>query len=134
MMLHDYHARSFPRELASLKYEPPGAPDLAADLHAIAQVARAPERGLDHGAWTPLVHMYPDADVPVLQLSLVIGASSRKLYGLGRKIGGLADRGYLLMGSGALTHSHTEIDKDPNAPVVPPHAARWGRTAISTYS
>lgn len=121
-MMHDYHAKSFPKELASLRYEPPGAPELAADLHALTSIARAPERGLDHGAWTPLVHMYPDADIPVLQLSLVVGASSRKLYGLGRRIGPLAERGYLLMGSGAITHSHTEIEKDPNAPV-----ADWAR-------
>src|SRR5438128_1988470 len=65
-MMHDYHAKSFPKELATLRYDPPGAPELAADLHALASIARAPERGLDHGAWTPLVHMVPNADIPVL--------------------------------------------------------------------
>src|SRR6185295_7467646 len=92
------------------------------ELHSLAKVARADGRGLDHGVWTPLIHMFPDADLPVLQLSLVTGASPTRLYGLGRRIGALADRGYLLMGSGAITHSHTEIDPNPDAPV-----ADWAR-------
>lgn len=121
-MLHDYHARSFPPELADVRYPAPGAPDLAYELHALAPIARAEGRGFDHGVWTPLVHMYPEAEVPVLQLSLVAGATPRRLYGLGRRIGVLAERGYLLMGSGALTHSHTEIDPDPQAPV-----SEWAR-------
>lgn len=118
--LHDYDAKGLPSELApdlaKVRYPAPGAPELAYELHAVAPIARAEGRGLDHGVWCPLLHMYPDADIPVLQLSLVLGASPRRLYGLGRRIGVLAERGYLLMGSGAITHGHGELDEHAEAP------------------
>jgi 4,5-DOPA dioxygenase extradiol len=114
--LHDDDANAFPSELApelaAVRYPAPGAPELAYELHALAPIARAEGRGRDHGVWCPLLHMYPDADIPVLQLSLVLGASPRRLYGLGRRIGVLAERGYLLMGSGAITDGHTAIGEE----------------------
>ncbi|MDB4937475.1 MAG: hypothetical protein JWP87_4447 [Labilithrix sp.] len=124
-LLHDFDdegAAPSPDEVRGVTYPAPGAPDLAYELHSLLPVERAADRGWDHGVWAPLVHMFPAADVPVLQLSLVLGATPRALFAIGRKIGVLADRGVLLLGSGAITHSVTE--RDPNADAPP---ADWAR-------
>jgi 4,5-DOPA dioxygenase extradiol len=117
----DYPA-ALPPELDRVEYAPPGAPDLAYELHSLLPVERVQKRGFDHGVWGPLVHMFPNADIPVLQLSLVLGATPRSLFAIGRKIGVLASRGVLLMGSGGITHSLAELD--PRADVPPTDAAR----------
>jgi 4,5-DOPA dioxygenase extradiol len=120
---HDgFGAASLPRALHDLTYAAPGAPDLAYELHALLPVERAAERAWDHGVWSPLVHMFPAADVPVLQLSLVLGATPRALFAIGRKIGVLAARGVLVLGSGGITHALAEADPRPDAP-----AADWAR-------
>ena len=111
----DYPA-ALPEQLDHVRYAAPGAPDLAYELHSLLPVERAPKRGWDHGVWAPLVHMFPRADVPVLQLSLVLGATPRSLFAIGRKIGVLAARGVLLMGSGGVTHSLADLDPRPDAP------------------
>lgn len=118
----DYAAMPLPEELGRVKYAAPGAPDLAYELHALLPVERAPERGWDHGVWSPLVHLFPEADVPVLQLSLVLGATPRSLFAIGRKIGILAARGVLLLGSGGITHSLAGMDARPDAA-----PAEWAR-------
>jgi 4,5-DOPA dioxygenase extradiol len=110
------------RASAAPAYRPPGAPELAYEVHALLPVDRFPKRGLDHGVWDPLRHLYPDADVPVLELATPIGATSRRLYSIGRKLGALAARGFLLLASGAITNNDAEEAKEPNAPVPP-----WAR-------
>jgi 4,5-DOPA dioxygenase extradiol len=117
-----YDFTGFPDAVREVKYPAPGAPELAYELHSLMPVDRAPDRGWDHGVWTPLVHMFPNADVPILQLSLTLGATARSLYAIGRKLGALCDRGVLLVGSGSMTHNLGEIGDDPNAPV-----AEWAR-------
>jgi 4,5-DOPA dioxygenase extradiol len=112
----DYAALPVPEELERIGYGAPGAPDLAYELHSLLPVERASERGWDHGVWAPLVHLFPAADVPVLQLSLVLGATPRTLFAIGRKIGVLAARGVLLLGSGGVTHSLAELDARADAP------------------
>ncbi|MBX3186383.1 MAG: dioxygenase [Labilithrix sp.] len=107
--------------LFRVAYGAPGAPDLAYELHSLALVERS-ARGWDHGVWTPLVHMYPNADVPILQLSLVEGATPRQLFAVGRKVGALAARGVLILGSGGVTHNLAELEADRDAP-----AAEWAR-------
>lgn len=107
-----------PPGLDGFVYPAAGAPDLAYELHSLLPVERAPERGWDHGVWAPLAHMFPEADVPILQLSLVVGATPRTLFAIGRKIGVLASRGVLLMGSGGVTHSLAELDPRTDAPVT----------------
>jgi len=118
----DHAGMPLPDELGRVTYAAPGAPDLAYELHSLLPVERAPDRGWDHGVWTPLVHLFPEADVPVLQLSLVLGATPRSLFAIGRKIGILAARGVLLLGSGGVTHSLAQMDPRPDAP-----PAEWAR-------
>lgn len=118
----EHDARTAGDALRKVAYGAPGAPDLAYEVASLLPIERAGDRGFDHGVWAPLVHMFPRADVPVLQLSLVLGATPRSLFAIGRKIGVLASRGVLLLGSGGITHSPHERDARIDAP-----PAAWAR-------
>lgn len=102
-----YDFWGFPRRYYETTYEAPGAPELAARIEALMpdheEVAHQPSRGLDHGAYVPLTVMYPEADVPVLQMSLPT-LDPRRLLDLGRRLRPLREEGVLIMGSGFLTH------------------------------
>lgn len=124
-LLHDFGddaAQGVPDALRDVRYDAPGAPDLAYDVHSLLPVDRVTERGWDHGVWSPLVHMFPEGDVPVLQLSLVVGARPRALFAIGRKLAPLASRGVLLLGSGGITYGLADLDPRPDAP-----PADWAR-------
>ena len=104
--IHDFGG--FPPELYRLQYPAPGAPDAA----RTAAQALAPRvagidaaRGLDHGAWSALRHMYPLADVPVFQLSIDITKAGPYHHGIGRALAGLRDNGVLIAGSGNVVHN-----------------------------
>jgi 4,5-DOPA dioxygenase extradiol len=106
-LVYDFHG--FPERYYQTRYEAPGAPDLAARVRAVLHqndmpVADDPMRGLDHGAYVPLVAMYPDADVPVLQVSMP-GLDAERLLQLGRALAPLREEGVLVFGSGFLTHN-----------------------------
>ena len=106
-LVYDFYG--FPARYYQTRYDSPGAPALAARVRALLGAAalafaEAPDRGLDHGAYVPLVPMYPAADVPVLQLSLTELAPLR-LVELGRALAPLRDEGVLVFGSGFLTHN-----------------------------
>lgn len=105
------------REVRRVRWPAPGAPELAYEVSELVPLERAPDRGWDEGVFAPLVHMFPDADIPVLQLSLVLGATPRDLHALGKRLGVLADRGVLLVGSGGITHG-TEKANELHAPPV----------------
>ena len=98
-----YDFSGFPERFYRLSYQTPAAEDLAASVAGILPVHQHSRRGLDHGAWVPLMAMYPDADIPVLQLSLP-SQSPSKLLDLGASLRPLRDEGVLIIGSGFMTH------------------------------
>jgi 4,5-DOPA dioxygenase extradiol len=106
-LIYDFYG--FPEKYYQLQYRSPGAPALAARVRALlddAELARAdePERGLDHGAYVPLMCMYPQADVPVLQVSLP-SMDPKELFRLGQALAPLRAEGVLIIGSGFITHN-----------------------------
>ncbi|MEZ5997456.1 MAG: class III extradiol ring-cleavage dioxygenase [Hyphomonas sp.] len=106
--IHDFGG--FPDELYRMQYPAPGAPDLAGkivgDLKAAGfDAATEPTRGLDHGAWVPLMLLYPEADIPVLQLSISMNKTPHWHYELGKALRPLRDEGVLIVGSGGATHN-----------------------------
>jgi len=101
-----YDFWGFPAKYYAVSYPAPGAPELARRIRELlgreGAVAEAPGRGLDHGAYVPLIAMYPGADVPVLQVSLP-ALDAPTLFGLGRALAPLRHEGVLIVGSGGLT-------------------------------
>jgi 4,5-DOPA dioxygenase extradiol len=102
-----YDFWGFPERFYQLAYPSPGSPELAVRVRDLLEgrqpIAHAPRRGLDHGAFIPLLCMWPAADVPVLQISMP-SLDSSALLEIGRKLAPLRDEGVLVIGSGFLTH------------------------------
>jgi 4,5-DOPA dioxygenase extradiol len=118
--IHDFGG--FPRELFQVQYPAPGDPELVArveQLLAPFPVRRDEEWGLDHGAWSVLCHVYPLADVPVVQLSIDETQPPAFHYEIGKRIAPLRDEGVLIVGSGNLVHNL--------------HAYAWGKHAADPY-
>ncbi|MBR1581367.1 MAG: 4,5-DOPA dioxygenase extradiol [Selenomonadaceae bacterium] len=112
-----YDMFGFPEELYRVKYPVKG--DLALSYRVVKLLGERVKVdngwGIDHGTWTVLIHMFPDADIPVVQLSTHITAPARQLYELGRQLSVLRDEGYLIFGSGNVVHNLREIEWDnPN--------------------
>lgn len=136
--LHDFGG--FAPALYQLQYPAPGAPAMAQRaielLRAAGYAAQAdPQWGLDHGAWVPLLHLLPQADVPVFQVSLPARLDGAAAYAYGQALAPLADEGVLIVGSGSLTHNLHEVRFD--APDAPGEAyamafARWIDTALAS--
>lgn len=123
--IHDFGG--FPEALYRMTYPAPGAPALARRTQALLREAGIqsdldPKRGLDHGAWVPLRFLFPEADVPVTQLSIQSRMSTLHHYRLGEALRGLSREGVLVIGSGSLTHNLGEVwlqsDKDAPAAYV----------------
>ena len=106
--IHDFGG--FPQALYALRYPAAGAPDVAAEIVACLNAAGLPstsdsQRGLDHGVWVPLMHMFPQADIPVIPISLLWRGGPQHALALGRALAPLAERGILTIGSGSITHN-----------------------------
>lgn len=115
--IHDFYG--FPQELFDVQYPAPGSPEVASLIReTIKKPAVHGDKdlwGLDHGTWSVLNHLYPAADIPVLQLSLYMAQPPEYHYQLGRQLAFLRDRGVLILGSGNLVHNLRKIKWEPAA-------------------
>ena len=116
-----YDFWGFPQRYYEVTYEAPGAPDLAEDVRKLlgGHVEQDAERGLDHGAYVPLKEMFPDADVPVLQMSMPT-LDPRELHEIGRKLAPLRDKNVLIVGSGFMTHNLSCVNFPAGPDYEPP--------------
>jgi len=118
--IHDFGG--FPKALYEVQYPAPGSPDLAARIRELLKpldVSLETQWGLDHGTWSVLCHVYPNADVPVVQLQIDETREPQFHYELGRQLAGLRDEGVLIMGSGNLVHNL--------------HAYAWGKHEVEPF-
>lgn len=136
--IHDFFG--FPQALYQLQYPATGCPEAAREVSAAIAAAGlpvedVPSQGLDHGAWVPLRFMYPEADVPVVPVSLQSHLGVAGAYALGRALAPLAERGLLIIGSGNLTHNLTDYRVVRDAGGEPPAYVRdfpeWMAAQIS---
>ncbi len=121
-LLYDFWG--FPERYYQVKYPAPGAPDLASDVEKLLAgshlVRRDEGRGLDHGAYVPLKEMYPEATVPVLQMSMPT-LNPADLFDIGKRLAPLRDQGVLIVGSGFSTHNLREMNWHAGAGGHPPN-------------
>ena len=112
--IHDFGG--FPRELYEVQYPAPGHPELAKEIAQTVQptwsVHLDDQWGLDHGSWTVVKHLFPAADVPVIQLSLDYGLSPLEHYELAKQLSKLRDKGVLIVGSGNMVHNLRQVAFD----------------------
>lgn len=130
---HDF--RGFPPALYDIRYPAAGAPKLAEEI--LTQFAEAgiaahanSTRPRDHGVWMPLLHMYPDADIPVIEISLPIQMNADEIYNIGQVLTPLREQQILLIGSGSITHNLAELSWQADAD-VPTWASTFRNTVVS---
>lgn len=136
--IHDFGG--FPAELYRIQYPAPGAPDVARRAVELLKAAgwdaaEDPAYGLDHGAWVPVRHLYPDASVPVLQVSMPHDLEPAGAVRLGRALAPLAAEGVLVMGSGSITHNLYEFRQQVEAPgaAYAQEFVDWARAAVQSH-
>ena len=136
--IHDFGG--FPPALYEIQYGAPGAPDLAEEIVALVRkagmdAATDQSWGFDHGVWVPLSLMYPDADIPVVAVSVDPQAGPAHHHAVGGALSALRERGVLIVGSGSFTHNLHEIPRpfrqiDTAAPGWVQEFADWAAAAI----
>jgi len=115
-IIYDFYG--FPQKLYNITYPCPGASMQIEELSTVfksADIKYDNQRGLDHAAWAVLKHMYPNADVPTMELSLDYGKSPQEHYNLAKKLAPLREQGVLIIGSGNIVHNLRVIDWDIDA-------------------
>lgn len=107
-----YDMYGFPQELYDLKYPVKGNAELTAEIKKLLgdAVSINDEWGIDHGTWTVLVHMFPNADIPVVQLSVNRLLSAQESYDIGKKLAALREEGFLIFGSGNVVHNLSRVE------------------------
>ncbi|MCX7194187.1 MAG: class III extradiol ring-cleavage dioxygenase [Proteobacteria bacterium] len=120
--IHDFSG--FSPALYRMQYPAPGAPALAEKVVALLSEAGIsaglhPDRGLDHGAWVPLSAMYPDASIPVTQLSLAANNGPAMHFKIGQALAPLRDEGVLIIASGSITHNFSWLDSHADSDQMP---------------
>ncbi|MFJ4847261.1 MULTISPECIES: dioxygenase [unclassified Streptomyces] len=129
-----YDFWGFPQHYYEVKYAAPGAPALAESVRKLLRgpgipVQDIPDRGLDHGAYVPLVEMFPGADIPVLQVSMPT-LDPQRLMDIGRRLAPLRDEGVLIVGSGFFTHNLAALRHAGGVPGWSAEFDDWGRRAL----
>ncbi|MGA8979853.1 MAG: class III extradiol ring-cleavage dioxygenase [Pedococcus sp.] len=134
-----YDFWGFPQRYYDVTYAAPGAPGLADSVTRLVQTSETPvhrdeDRGLDHGAYVPLVEMYPEADIPVLQMSMPT-LDPRALFEIGRRLAPLRDEGTLIVGSGFTTHNlrwfNPAAGRDGRPPAASAEFDHWAAEALA---
>jgi 4,5-DOPA dioxygenase extradiol len=133
-LVYDFYG--FPEKYFQTEYRSPGAPELANRVRELLRareiaVTDDPQRGLDHGAYVPLVAMYPGADVPVLQVSMP-ALDAQELFKLGQALAPLRDEGVLIIGSGFLTHNMRYAFR-PGTPAWAHEFDSWAEGALARF-
>lgn len=131
---HDFGG--FPEALYALHYPAPGSPALAREVMDLLAAGGMPAvedagRPLDHGAWVPLMHLFPQADIPVVQVALPARASPAAVLAMGQALRSLRERGVLVIGSGSMTHNLSEFfggERQPEPYVG--EFSRWVEAAL----
>lgn len=122
--IHDFGG--FPKALFDVQYPAPGNPALAKELQASAGVGLDQQWGLDHGAWSILKPMFPEANIPVIQLSLDYNKDAKWHYEFAKELAALRSKGVLIVGSGNIVHNLGRIDWNN-----PDNGYDWANEAIT---
>ena len=126
--IHDFHG--FPAALYEMHYPATGCREAADEVVAAIRAAgleaeRAPARGLDHGAWIPLRLMFPEAEVPVIPLSIQSHGGPQQAWLLGRALAPLAEQGFLVVGSGNVTHNLRDYQQAARGGAIPAYVRQF---------
>ena len=134
---HDF--RGFPPELYEIRYPAPGDPALAEQiLQRLAQASvdahANSSRPRDHGVWMPLLHMYPEAEIPVIAISLPMSMTAEQIFHIGQTLAPLREQQILFIGSGSITHNLREINWNDTNPPTPTWASNFRNEVVSQLS
>jgi 4,5-DOPA dioxygenase extradiol len=138
--IHDFYG--FPQELYTIQYPAKGSPEVAKEVASALRAAGLEvdddsQHGLDHGAWQPLRQMFPNADVPIVPLSMQAHAGPAHAYRVGQALSALAEQNIWIVASGNITHNlrdwHVAASTDGQTPAYVHQFAEWVQTQLSAH-